>query len=74
MFFLDQLERINRIHNLVKNRRTGSPENLASILSISERQVYNIIKKLKIRGAPIKYDRVNETYFYENENFDITTD
>ena len=53
---------------LIEQRKTGSPAELAKSLGISERMVYNYIEDLKHEfNAPIKYDRKARTYFYDGE-------
>ena len=67
MTTLDIILRYNRIHNLIKNRATGSPKLLAEKLNISESMLYNDIREMKLNGAPIKYDKICKTYFYSEE-------
>ena len=53
---------------LIRQRATGSPAELAKKLGISERMVYNYIEDLKAEfNAPIKYNRTERTYYYEGE-------
>ena len=67
---IKQLERIRKIHQLIKQEKTGSPKRLASILGISEREVYRIIEYFKEIGAKINFSRSLNSYIYE-ENFDL---
>ena len=59
---------IIRLDNLITMEMTGSPKELASKFSISERSIYNYIsfmrKELK---APIKYDNQRLSYIYTND-------
>lgn len=55
---------LQRIDHLIRTRATGSPEQLASRLSVSERNVYRLIKELKCQGFPIAYDKQANTYYY----------
>jgi len=43
MNFLDQLERLKRINQLIKMKATGTPQQLARKLELSERRVYQLI-------------------------------
>ena len=61
----EQFTRLKRIHKMITNESTGNPETFASVLSISRRQLYNIIEEMKIMGAPIAYDKLRKTYYYE---------
>lgn len=64
MNFFDTMERISRLHNLIKNENTGNPEFLSKRLGISRATLYNIIDELKSMDAPINYSRSRETFFY----------
>jgi len=67
---LKQLERLRRIHELIKQANTGNPKELAIQINISERQVYNCIEYLKEVEAPIVYNRKTNTYYY-TADFDL---
>ncbi|MGW8122725.1 hypothetical protein ACV07N_08690 [Roseivirga echinicomitans] len=64
---LKQAERIQRIHELIRRKATGSPKELASRLGISERQLYNLLDLMKQLGAPIVYSITLCSYHYEHE-------
>jgi predicted DNA-binding transcriptional regulator YafY len=64
MKLLEQIERINRLHELIKHRRTGTPSVLANKLNLSTSMVYKLIDELKLRDAPIVYSRQLGTYYY----------
>jgi predicted DNA-binding transcriptional regulator YafY len=64
MKLLEQIERINRLHELIKHRRTGTPSELANRLNLSTSMVYKLIDELKLRDAPIVYSRQLGTYYY----------
>jgi predicted DNA-binding transcriptional regulator YafY len=64
MSFIKKLERIERIDQLIKLRATGTPEELASKLAISESSLYDTLSTMKDLGAPIEYDKYLETYYY----------
>ncbi len=66
----EQLERLKRMNRLIKEERTGSPQEFASKLGISQSQLYNILEDLKIKGAPINYSRLKGTYYY-TEGFEM---
>jgi biotin operon repressor len=54
----------NRINNLIEKQSTGRPEEMASKLGISKRQLFNYLKDLKELGYEIEYSPVIESYFY----------
>ena len=59
------IDRINLLDKLIRQRRTGTPTELADRLSLSVSRVARIIEYLRDMGAPIAYDRVLETYYYQ---------
>ena len=61
---LKQIQRIERLHQLLRLKATGSPKECASQLGISERQLYNIIELMKELGAPIIYNMRVGSYQY----------
>lgn len=64
MKLLKQIERINRLHELIKHRRTGTPQELAKRLGISTSMVYKMMDELRLKDAPIEYSRPLRTYYY----------
>jgi len=67
MHFLNQIQLLKRIHNLIKRKATGSPEQLATRLDISRASVFRQIKLLKMFGAKINYSHDRGSYVYEEE-------
>lgn len=65
-----QLERMKKMNLLIKTEHTGNPKEFAGKLGICQSHLFNLIEDLKIDGAPIKYSRKRQTYFYER-NFEI---
>jgi predicted DNA-binding transcriptional regulator YafY len=70
MQFIQHLNRLKRIHQLVKLKATGTPHDLARRLEISEPSVYRCLNDLKELGAPVKYCKERQYYIYEQE-FDL---
>jgi len=64
------LARLEKLHQLICQERTGSPKELAARMHLSERLVYNLMENLKEYDASIGYDRSRKTYFY-NEEFEF---
>lgn len=59
---------IIRLDNLITMEMTGSPKELASKFSISERSIYNYISFMRRElNAPIKYDNQRLSYIYTND-------
>lgn len=70
MNFTDHLSLIKRLHDLIRRKATGSPEELADRLNISRASLYRYINDLKSLGAPIKYNKERRCFGYE-EPFDL---
>lgn len=64
MDILRTIERISRLHQLIKEERTGSPDYLAQRLGISRASLYRMIDELKSYDAPIEYSRTLESFYY----------
>ena len=64
---IKNLERLQQLHLLIENERTGTPFELANRMYISERLVYNLIEQLKDFKAEICYDRSRKTYYYTDD-------
>lgn len=58
------LERINLLHKLLSEENTGAPKELAKRLGVSESHLYSILEELKMKNAPIEYDRRKKSYCY----------
>ena len=59
-----KLARIERMHELIRYKRTGKPDQFARKLGLSKRALYNELKELKALGAPIYYCNFRESYQY----------
>jgi len=63
---IEQLERLQRIHELIKAEKTGTPEEFANSLHISRRQLYEYINLIKDFGVDINYSKHKRTFFLCN--------
>ena len=61
-------ERLRRIHELIQQERTGTPDKFAERLHISRRQLYNILEECKDRGVFVRYNRVYQTFCYADNS------
>lgn len=60
------LNRIEQLDALIRQKRTGSPKDLAVKLNISERWLYILLDELKTElDCPIRYSRHRRSYIYE---------
>jgi len=64
MKLIEQIERINRMHELIKHRRTGTPQELAMKLQLSTSMMYKIMEELRLKEVPIEYSKQLRTYHY----------
>jgi len=64
------IDRINLINKLISQSKTGNQKEFATRLNISISRLARIIEYMKDQGAPIKFDRTRNTYYYES-NYSI---
>lgn len=65
MTFIEKLNLIERIDQLIRLKATGTADELAEKLRISRRNVYMIIDLMKSMDAPILYDISKKSFYYE---------
>ena len=70
MAFVEHVQRLKRIDQLVRLKATGSAQELAHRLGVSRASVFRYMDDLKDLGAPVTYCRNRQTFFYE-ENFEL---
>lgn len=68
----DIFDRIKRIDNLIQMKGTGTAGELAERLGISRAQVYEYLNLMKDFGAPIKYCKYRQSYYYDEEGKFLT--
>lgn len=61
------IDRINLLDKLIRQRRTGTPDELGARLGISVSRLYVVLDELKAMGAPIRYSRQMLTYYYDTD-------
>jgi len=67
MTLLQKLQQIERVDALIRRKSTGTPASLASLLGVSERYVYKLIKLMKDMGAPVYFCHQRNSYCYKEE-------
>ncbi len=67
---IKNLNRLKRLHQLIRSECTGTPYELSRRLHVSERLVYLLVEQLRDFDALIDYDRSRQTYYYR-ELFDV---
>lgn len=63
---IKQIERLQLLNKLIKEERTGSPEELSGRLGISKRQLFNLIDSMKSLGVELGYCKQSKTYYYKS--------
>ncbi len=64
MSLIYNLERIERMHEMIAHRRTGTPEEFAEKIGVAKSTIYVLIKELKELGAPIVWCKYTRSYTY----------
>ncbi|GAB1417046.1 hypothetical protein MASR2M117_24520 [Paludibacter sp.] len=67
MKFIKELNRFERLHNLILRGKTGTPKELADKLGISRALLFILIDKMKDLGLTPKYSKKLQSYYYEKE-------
>ena len=67
MTFNEQIQALERLHDLIKRKGTGTPEQLAEKFNVSVGTIKNLLKILRDKDFPIAYCRDRKTYYYERE-------
>ncbi|MEN2284459.1 Lrp/AsnC family transcriptional regulator [Algoriphagus sp. SE2] len=66
MEFIKQIERLQLLNKLVREKRTGSPEELAGRIGVSRAKLYLILEELKDEGICIRFSKKLNSFTYEN--------
>ena len=65
MNFIEQIQRIERLDQLIRLKATGNPNELADKLEISNRQLFNLLNIMRNElNAPIRFDNESNSYIY----------
>lgn len=65
MEFIKQIERLQLLNKLVREKRTGSPEELAERLGVSRAKLYLILEELRDRNVCVKFNKRINSFEYE---------
>lgn len=63
----EQLFQLERVHNLIRLKATGTPKSFAQRLEVSERSLKRLIQQLRVLGFPVGYDSHKQTYYYKKD-------
>ena len=73
MSLTKSIQRLQKLHLLISEQKTGTPKELAKKLGISRSYLYIMIEDVKMLNMHVIYSRKNKTFFYEIDNiFDIS--
>jgi Fe2+ or Zn2+ uptake regulation protein len=61
------IKRLQYIDALIRENKTGNAEELAEVVGVSVRTVYKYLDIMKKFGAPIAFNALSKTYYYEME-------
>jgi biotin operon repressor len=61
----DEIEKLERLDQLIRLNATGTPNELAKKLNISRSSVFRLINEMRELGCPIAYYKLLRTYAYE---------
>jgi len=59
------LQKLRHIDALIKRRATGNQKQLAVKMRLSRSGLNKLLNEMREAGFPIKYDYINQTYYYE---------
>jgi len=65
MNFIKEIERIKKLHLLIREEKTGTPNELAKQLHIGRSRMYDLLDVLKELDATIKYCKKKESFYYD---------
>jgi Predicted transcriptional regulator len=68
---IDKFKKIELLHKLIEQQKTGTPEQLAKRMGISRATLYNQINELKSYNLPIAYSRSLQSFYYSQNQFNI---
>lgn len=64
---IHQIQKMEKLHRLIKEEHTGTSEELAYVLGVSRRTVQSYLQEFRDYGADIGYHSMKKTYFYRNK-------
>jgi predicted DNA-binding transcriptional regulator YafY len=66
MTLIEKLRIIERIDQLIRQKRTGTAKSLALKVGLSERQIHRYLDEMRDLGAIIDFCKLTHTYKYSN--------
>lgn len=73
MSLLRNIRRLQYIDLLIKKKATGTPDVFAKKNHLSKRGLLQVLQEMKEMGFPIRYSRMLNTYFYDENLNDLNS-
>lgn len=67
MSLVKAIKRLEYANFLIKKRATGNLETFSRKMDLSKSTVKELIAQMKEMGAPIQYDRIKRSYYYNDD-------
>ena len=67
MDLYNRIKKLERIHQIILNKSTGTPGRFAQKTGLARRTLYEYLYQLKAFGAEISYSRSIQSYYYLND-------
>ena len=67
MTFRERLQKLDRLHHLIRRKGTGNAQELSERLNVCPRTVYQLLNDLRHQGASISYNHKRRSYCYTQE-------
>lgn len=64
----EQLERFQQIIKMIKQEKTGTPEEFADHLQIGKRRLYEHLDNFREMGVQIDYSKQRNTYYFSDDH------
>lgn len=65
MFCQKTIQHIRQLDRLIRNEDTGKASDLAQKLGLCRTTIFVYLSLMKDRGAPIKFCKLRQTFYYE---------
>jgi predicted DNA-binding transcriptional regulator YafY len=64
MHLVNQQQKLNQLCDLIRTEFTGTPEQLAVMLRITDRTLRRYLDQLRQLGADVRYSRTDQSYYF----------
>jgi hypothetical protein len=73
MNLIKNLNHVEKLHELIVLRKTGSPKELAEKLGINRAKLYVLIDELNALNMRVLYSRKYQTFYYQQDENRVQT-